>query len=133
MSLGLWDVHIAVFNRLATDSTLAALGVTVYDNVPPSPAMPYVRVGEESLVDDGGKDYDAVSRIIGIHAFSNYSGSKEVKDVMSAVDAALHDLPLAVDGQQVVFIRRSMSPIIILEKDAITRHGVVRFRALTVS
>lgn len=133
MSLGAWELQAAIYNRLASDTALASLGFAVYDDVPQGSAYPFIIVGEESSTDDGGKDYQALNRSIIVHTFSRYAGSKETKDALAIVYDLLHEQPLTVTDQQVVLLRHDFMGPIQVEGDGLTRHGVMRFRALTVS
>ena len=118
-----------VFDTLDGDSTLQSLVTDVFDFVPESTAFPYVKVGEETAVDNGTKTLQGNDHTLVIHSFSRYRGSKEVKEIMSRIYALLHESSLTVSGASLVNLRFEFSDII-KENDGLTTHGLQRFRAV---
>lgn len=128
MSAASWPLQVAILTALRP----ALDPVPVLDDVPQGQAFPYVVIGEDvttpgALIDIDSEEIDAT-----LHVWSRYAGRKEAKELMAAVKAALHDQPLAVDGQDLVLLRFSFETLFI-EPDGLTRHGVIRFRALCLS
>ena len=121
-----------VFNALDQSSTLQNLVTDVYDFVPESTAFPYVKIGEQTMVDDGTKDKKGSDFTIEVHTFSRYRGSVEIKNIMSVVYDILHESSLSVSGASLVNMRFEFSDII-KENDGLTTHGVQRFRAFVLS
>ena len=66
---------------------------------------------------------------INIHIWSQYKGSKECKQIMDKVHDLLHDSSLSVTGFNLINLRFEFSDIMI-DPDGVTRHGVMRFRAI---
>ena len=124
-SLGLQKT---IFDALDGDSTLQSLVTDVFDFVPESTAFPYVKVGEETAVDNGTKTLQGNDHTLVIHTFSRYRGSKETKEIMSRIYALLHESSLTVSGASLVNLRFDFSDII-KENDGLTTHGLQRFRA----
>ena len=121
-----------VFTALDQSSTLQNLVTDVYDFVPESTAFPYVKIGEQTMVDDGTKDKKGSDFTIEVHTFSRYRGSVEIKNIMSVVYDILHESSLSVSGASLVNMRFEFSDII-KENDGLTTHGVQRFRAFVLS
>jgi len=121
-----------VFNALDQSSTLQNLVTDVYDFVPESTAFPYVKIGEQTMVDDGTKDKKGSDFTLEVHTFSRYRGSVEIKNIMSVVYDILHESSLSVSGASLVNMRFEFSDII-KENDGLTTHGVQRFRVFVLS
>ena len=123
------ELQKSIFNALDGDSTLQSLVTDVYDFVPESTAFPYVKVGEETSIDNGTKTLQGNEHTLVIHTFSRYRGSKEVKEIMSIIYALLHESSLSVSGASLVNLRFEFSDVI-KENDGFTSHGLQRFRAV---
>jgi len=123
------ELQKSIFNALDGDSTLQNLVTDVYDFVPENTAFPYVKVGEETSLDNGTKTLQGNEHTLVIHTFSRYRGSKEVKEIMSRIYALLHESSLSVSGASLVNLRFEFSDVI-KENDGFTSHGLQRFRAV---
>ena len=123
------ELQKSIFNALDGDSTLQSLVTDVYDFVPENTAFPYVKVGEETSIDNGTKTLQGNEHTLVIHTFSRYRGSKEVKEIMSRIFALLHESSLSVSGASLVNLRFEFSDVI-KENDGFTSHGIQRFRAV---
>lgn len=119
-----------IFDVLNGDSNLTStLGASVYDFVPDSTAFPYVKLGEETAIDNGTKSLQGNEHTLVIHSFSRYRGSKQIKEIMSRIYALLHESSLSVSGASLVNLRFEFSDVI-KENDGLTSHGLQRFRAV---
>ena len=125
-SLGLQKT---IFDALDGDSTLQSLVTDVFDFVPENTAFPYVKVGEETSVDNGTKTLQGNEHTLVIHTFSRYRGSKETKEIISRIYGLLHESDLNISGASLVYLRFEFSDII-KENDGLTTHGLQRFRAM---
>ena len=123
------ELQKSIFNALDGDSTLQNLVTDVYDFVPENTAFPYVKVGEETSIDNGTKTLQGNEHTLVIHTFSRYRGSKEVKEIMSRIYTLLHESSLSVTGASLVNLRFEFSDVI-KENDGFTSHGLQRFRAV---
>lgn len=121
-----------VFNALDQSSTLQNLVTDVYDFVPEGTAFPYVKIGEQTMVDNGTKNKQGTDFTIEVHTFSRYRGSVEIKNIMSVVYDILHESNLSVSGADLINMRFEFSDII-KENDGLTTHGVQRFRVFVLS
>jgi len=123
------ELQKSILDALDGDSTLQSLVTDVYDFVPESTAFPYVKIGEETSLDNGTKTLQGNEHTLVIHTFSRYRGSKEVKEIMSRIYALLHESSLSVSGASLVNLRFEFSDVI-KENDGFTSHGIQRFRAV---
>jgi|TARA_B100001559_G_scaffold290655_1_gene269821 hypothetical protein len=121
-----------VFNALDQSSTLQNLVTDVYDFVPEGTAFPYVKIGEQTMVDNGTKNKKGTDFTIEVHTFSRYRGSVEIKNIMSVVYDILHESSLSVSGADLINMRFEFSDII-KENDGLTTHGLQRFRVFVLS
>ena len=129
-----WEVQAAVFSRLAAASSLTAVladgADSVFDHVPQGSAFPYIVLGEisaQSFETQGGGGYDIT---LAVHSYSKGLGMKEVRGIMAAVFAQLHEASFAVTGQTLVQCRLASAETR-LEADGLTRHGLQHFRIIT--
>ena len=120
-----------VFNALDQSSTLQNLVTDVYDFVPEGTDFPYVKIGDQTMVDDGTKTKQGSDFTLIIHTFSRYRGSKEIKEIMSLVYDVLHESSLSISGAM-NNMRFEFSDII-KEPDGLTTHGVQRFRTFVLT
>ena len=120
-----------IFDVLNVDSVLTnTYSANTFDYVPDNFAnFPYIKIGEETTVDNGTKTLQGNEHTLVIHTFSQYRGSKEVKNIMSRIYALLHESSLSVSGASLVNLRFEFSDII-KENDGLTTHGIQRFRAV---
>jgi|TARA_R100000455_G_C6273261_1_gene130649 hypothetical protein len=132
MSIHSFELQKAVFSALNGGSITDASGSAitgVFDDVPTDTAYPYIRIGEETLADNSSKDKDIFEHTLTIHIWSQYRGNRDIKDIMKQVHDLLHDSSLSVSGASMVNMRQEFHTTLI-EGDGITRHGVMRFRAV---
>ena len=124
-------LQTAVYNALLGSNPLTTKlgGNNIYDFVPEGTAFPYVKVGDQTMVDDGTKDKKGSDFTLMIHTFSRYRGSKETKEIMSLIYDVLHESNLTVSGASFLNLRFEFSDII-KENDGLTTHGLQRFSAV---
>lgn len=130
MAFHSWELQKALFSTLNGSVTgMDSASVSVYDDVPENTAYPYVVIGEESTSNNGSKDLDGLEHTITLHVWSQYRGRREIKEIMESVYSLLHNTAITVSGASLVNIRQEFSTTL-AENDGITRHGVMRFRAV---
>jgi len=125
------SVQTAVYNALTGNSSLTSSVTGIYDFVPENTSFPYVKVGDQTMVDDGTKDKKGSDFTLIVHTFSRYRGSKEIKEIMSLVYDVLHESSLTISGAM-NNMRFEFSDII-KEPDCLTTHGVQRFRTFVLT
>ena len=127
------ELQTTVYNALIGNNPLTAKlgGNNIYDFVPEGTSFPYVKVGDQTMVDDGTKDKKGSDFTLIVHTFSRYRGSKEIKEIMSLIYDVLHESSLSVSGAS-NNMRFEFSDII-KEPDGLTTHGVQRFRVFVLT
>ena len=130
MSIGQFALQTTIYSTLNGDNTLTnTLGAGVFDEVVENASYPFVSLGEETAVDYSTKDLDGGEFTVNIHVWSQYKGSKQTKEIMDRIHDLLHDSSLSVSGFNLANLRFEFSDIL-RDPDGITRHGVMRFRAI---
>ena len=130
MSIGQFALQTAIYSTLSSDSNLTStLGAGVFDEVTEGATYPFVALGEETAVDYSTKDLVGGETTINIHIWSQYKGSKETKNIMDRIHDLLHDSDISVSGFNLINLRFEYSDIM-RDPDGVTRHGVMRFRAI---
>ena len=125
MSDAAWELQKAVYDALS-----GALAAPVYDDVPQGVAMPYVAIGDSTVAPAGTKTDDGEDHSLTLHVWSQYAGRREVKELLGQIKAVLHDRPLVLSGHALVRLRFDFASDF-ADADEQTRHGVIRFAALT--
>lgn len=121
----------AVYATLLADAGVGAvIGDRVYDAAPRDTAFPYVTLGDIATSDwSTGSEAGAEHRVT-LHAWSRGRGKAECAAILGAIEAALHDAALTLDGHTLVNLR-FLAAEMRRERDGITWHGTARFRAVT--
>ena len=132
MSIGSFALQSSVYSTLSNDNTLSSTyGASVFDDVPEDTSYPYITIGEDNISEFGTKDLDGTTSTMTIHIWSEYKGSKETKQIMDRIHDLLHDSSLSVSGFNLINMRFEFSDIM-RDPDGITRHGVMRVRAVLI-
>lgn len=129
MSIGQFQLQQAIFSALNVSAVTSDLSCGVFDDVPQNASYPYIALGEETAVDFSVKDIQGGDLTVNIHVWSQYKGSKETKQIMDKIHDLLHNINLSVTGFNLINLRFEFSDIM-RDPDGITRHGVMRFRAI---
>ncbi|MEQ1615185.1 MAG: DUF3168 domain-containing protein [Hyphomicrobiaceae bacterium] len=127
-----WALQKALHAQLITDAALnAVLGAPrIYDDVPRQPTFPYVTYGGSTVRDWSTGTDDGHEHAITLHAWSRGAGRKPTHELLGALEAALDQQPLALDGHRLISIRHEFSDVR-READGETWHGILRLRAVT--
>lgn len=134
MSYDLLALQEAVQAKLAGSSAVQALlgsPVRLYDHAPPSTAYPFVLYGDQRALAFDTKDTTGLEVTLSLTAYSRGRGRRELRQVESALYAALHRQSFTVTGAnfcQCLFIRSQQS----LEDDGLTYRATLDFR-LTIT
>ena len=130
MTIKQFELQTALYSRLSGDSTLTStLGAGIYDEVPEGSSFPYAVMGETTSMDFGTKDVHGSENTMTLHIWSQYRGAKESKNIMDRLHDLLHNYSLSVSGANLINLRFEFTDLI-RDPDGITRHGVMRFRAI---
>lgn len=121
----------AIYARLADDVELAELvGARIYDNVPDDAGFPYLTLGEAQVEAWGAGDAQGAEHKLAFNTYTRGGGRSDAKAIMGAVNAALHDAELTLDGHRLVNLRFASAETR-READGATWRGTIRFRAVT--
>jgi hypothetical protein len=129
MSIAGFPLQIAIYNALNVSAITSTLSCGVYDEVIEGNSYPFITLGEENSLDYSTKDLDGTDVTINLHIWSRYKGSKETKEIMDKIHDLLHNSNLSVSGFNLINLRFEFSDIL-RDPDGVTRHGVMRFRAI---
>lgn len=131
--IGISAVLAAVISRLKTDANTIAYAAKIFNNVPATTAMPYIRVGEfldRPSAMFGSRDFAPEDVSFQVHVWSNYAGDKEAADIMSLVCKAITGTRFSVTGYTTLYnAALDYSDVLVDDTNptAICRHGVLRF------
>lgn len=129
MSIGQFQLQSAIYSALNVTAITTTLSCGVYDEVIEGNTYPFITLGEETTIDYSTKTETGGETTVNIHIWSRYKGSKQTKQIMDKVHDLLHDVNLTVTGFNLINLRFEYSDIM-RDPDGITRHGVMRFRAI---
>ena len=129
MSVGQFALQTTIYNALNVSAITTTLSCGVYDEVIEGNTYPFITLGEETTIDYSTKTATGSETTINIHIWSQYKGSKQTKEIMDKVHDLLHDIDLTVTGFNLINLRFEYSDIM-RDPDGVTRHGVMRFRAI---
>lgn len=127
-----FDLQKAIFSTLESASITDYGGAAItgiFDDLPEGTDYPYVVIGEDTAVDDSSKDKTIFEHTLTIHVWSQYRGRRDIKVIMEQVHDALHNVDISIAGASLCNLRQEFQTTL-LENDGITRHGVMRFRAV---
>tara|TARA_R100000734_G_C3319162_1_gene114470 strand:+ start:1984 stop:2385 length:402 start_codon:yes stop_codon:yes gene_type:complete len=131
MTIGQFQLQSAVYAALNVSAITSTLSCGVYDEVIEGNSYPFITLGEETAIDYSTNNLVGAETTINIHVWSRYKGSKETKEILDKIHDLLHDVNLSVTGVNLINLRFEYSDIM-RDPDGITRHGVMRFRAITL-
>jgi hypothetical protein len=131
MSVGQFALQSAIYSALDVSAITSTLSCGVYDEVVEGNSYPFITLGEETAIDYSTNNLVGAETTINVHIWSRYKGSKETKEIMDKIHELLHDVSLTVTGVNLINLRFEYSDIM-RDPDGITRHGVMRFRAITL-
>ena len=127
-----FDLQTGIKTKLTNASLTdyAGSGISgVFDDVPEATGYPYVVIGEDTMIDASAKDKDIFEHTLTIHIWSQYRGRRDIKVIMEQIHNELHNEVISVSGASLINIRQEFQTTL-LEGDGITRHGIMRFRAV---
>jgi hypothetical protein len=131
MSVGQFALQSSIYTALNVSAITTTLACGVYDEVVEGNSYPFITLGEETAIDYSTNNLVGAETTINIHIWSRYKGSKQTKQIMDKIHDLLHDVSLTVSGVNLINLRFEYSDIM-RDPDGITRHGVMRFRAITL-
>jgi hypothetical protein len=125
------EIQKAVVARLKAHSGVAALiAGRVYDRAPEGVAFPYVSIGPAFVTPFDAQAMRGTEVVLQLDVWSRKPGAVECRQIMAAINAALHWHDLALDAGKAVLCRAS-SRRNMPDPDGVTTHGVVELSILT--
>ena len=131
MSVGQFALQSSIYTALNVSAITTTLSCGVYDEVVEGNSYPFITLGEETAIDYSTNNLVGAETTVNVHIWPRYKGSKETKEIMDKIHDLLHDVSLTVTGVNLINLRFEYSDIM-RDPDGITRHGVMRFRAITL-
>ncbi len=127
-----WALQQALYGALVGDSALTGLlgGGAIYDGLPQDADPPYVTFAQSLARDWNAGDEDGEEHVITLHVWSEWSGRKQVHEIMSAVRDLLHGADLTLTAHRLVNLRHEFSDAR-REPGAEMFRGITRYRAVT--
>lgn len=124
-----WSLQTAVLQRLTGYAPLTEIvGVGVYDMPTSTAKYPYVTIGEDDIQRRDVTCKRAFEVILEVHGWSDHRGYKVVKNIAQAVEDALHEYALPVDGYRLISILHRQS-FFMRAPDGLLSHSVTEFTA----
>lgn len=120
-------VQKAIYQALSTALSGAA---DVYDAVPQNAEYPYVVIDSQESIPSEPFNSRRDERFVYLSVWSQYRGQKEVLDILSLIDSALHRKQLSIETGRIVIVyvenKRTMR-----EPDNMTFQGAAKIRLIT--
>jgi Protein of unknown function (DUF3168) len=133
MSIGSWDLQVAIRDRL----TLAPIaGGRIFDsdaNISPDVLFPYVTIGEGQVIEADVVGSSGSDEAVALHIWDRANaqggqrGKKNVKLIGDQIHSLLNGQDIAVNGRSPAFVvMRDF--VTIADPDPLTVHGVLTMR-----
>lgn len=121
----------AIYARLTGDAPLMAKITGVFDFVPDNQTYPFLQIGEVDFGSFDTQTFDGFEGTITINLWHRPGsrGRAALHDIQNDVYNLLHKWIPSISGFTVVSMRYDFSNIIV-DPDAVTYHGVQRFKIL---
>ena len=132
MTFPSWALQKAIYQRLAADADLVSLlgAPRIYDDVPRHADFPYLTLGTIAAADWSSDASAGSEHELTVHVWSRGGGKKQAFAILEAARNALHEADLVLDGHHLVSLRCEFAEVRD-DPDRLTRHGVLRLRAVT--
>lgn len=122
------DPSLALQGAIHTALSGALMPVPVYDRPPETAAYPFVRIGEDQVIDDGNTCADAWEAFVTVHVWSQEVGMPRAKTIAGQVRDALAAV-LDVPGFTAI-VGEHRDTRYLNDPDGLTTHAVLTFRYL---
>lgn len=123
------ELQGVIVAALKADATVAGLvGSRVYDSVPPGAVFPYISYGPCDTLTDDADCITGLDVFIQLDCWSRSVGYPEVKKISDAVRDALHDKPLSLTVNALVFLEHRQTRTL-RDPDGLTSHAAISLQA----
>jgi sporulation-control protein spo0M len=128
-------VQAAIYTVLSTNSYIASLGspAPVFDSVPKDFPVPFVTIGDMTVVDNSTVGIGGCVITLQIHSWDQDLSAIRLKTMMRKVMECLHNQTLTLSDplSETTFTNvntRFQSSQVFKDSDGLTLHGVQKFR-----
>jgi hypothetical protein len=124
------EVQKSVFAALTAANIASVTEIRDTPIANPSTAnFPFIEIGAGQVVPvDAGGDTGA-EEYLDLHVYSRTGGQRQVKEIMTAIYAVLHQQSLTVSGKASAHCFHDSSRVIDTP-DGLTRHGIMTFQII---
>lgn len=125
------EIQKQVFSKLSTDAGLSAVLTGVFDFIPQNQAFPFVRIGDQDISAFNTQSDNGFQSMMNIHVWHRPEkiGRAEILQIQSMIYELLHRTDFTLTNASVLSMMFDFSNIIV-EPDAVTYHGIQRFKLL---
>jgi hypothetical protein len=128
LKTALWEVHKALYSRLANDTALNEKISGVYDQVGEDVVFPYVTIGDPTMTPMETKTSYGENIPWVLHCWSQYSGKKEAYELLNLMIQAITKEPFTIEGFSLSKVNIEPNMQVFNDIDGNTKHGVLRVR-----
>ena len=127
------EIQKSVFGKLSGDVTLVGMVTGIYDFIPQAQAYPFVHIGETNFAkktaigNPSTRIYDG-SMQIDVWVRPNPIGKAKVFDLLNEVRRILDGNRNFTPTEYCLLVFDEELSTVIVEPDAVTYHGVIRFK-----
>lgn len=119
-----------IVKRLKADPGVSALVAgRIYDSVPGNAVFPYISYGPSDTTSDDAECITAFSIFVQLDAWSRAVGYPEVKKIADAVRRSLHQAPLNLPTNALVFLQHDQTRVL-RDPDGLTSHAAMSFESV---
>lgn len=131
MADGRLELQKDIYGQLVADATLMGKIQGVFDFVSDNQTYPFIQIGEIDFEDWSTHTFDGFSATIAVHLWHRPGsrGRAPLHGIMDDVYRILNKNLFSIPSFTVVSMRFVSSQIIV-EPDAVTYHGITRFRII---
>ena len=122
------DFQTALFSTLKT-ALASSPAVPLYDFVPQGTKYPYVTIDYQTDMNADFLSLRKTEKMLYLSVWSDYRGQKQVLDIMSRIDTALHHASLTLTSGRIAQMR-VLSKRTNREPDGVTYMGQVKLQVL---
>lgn len=112
----------------ASPDVVALVGDRIFDTVPLKAPFPYISYGPSDSIENDADCISGADVVIQLDAWSRAVGYPEVKQIQGAVREALHDKPLSLTVNALVFLEHRQTRTF-RDADGLTNHAVIEMLA----
>lgn len=127
---GLQKGLLAFLKAQASLQVWLGAAVRIYDEVPPEPVYPYVRLGRAEARSIGGLGPEVTEQVVTLTVVSRFAGTEEARAVAAELRLLLDQASLNLEGQHVVSVRVTYVDVF-RSSDRYSVHGLVRLRVVS--